>query len=295
MQSLWILASGFLFALCALCIKLGASDFSGLELVLYRSVFGLVIMYVFLLMKHDTPKTRHFVGHFKRSTAAWLSMVIWMGCVPMIPLATSLTLGATTPIFIATVFIALAIFKKTPVSWPLIISIFTGFLGIVLMMRPSFSPQEVTGCLMAVASAAVSAYSFWQIKELSLMRESSYRIVFYVSLFGLIYSFIGVLVMGEGFSPVTSQNAVYLAGIGLTAGFGQLCLTFAYGKGNMLLSSCLQYSSIVFSQIFGFFCFAETIDTIGVIGIVLIAASGVFATSITRSIDKGKPVQTPKS
>lgn len=284
MQSLWILASGFLFALCALCIKLGAADFSGFELVFYRSAFGLGLMYLLLVATGDTPRTRHLFGHFKRSTAAWLSMVIWMGCVPMIPLATSLTLGATTPIFIAAVFIALALFKKTPLSWPLAGSIFTGFAGILLMMRPSFSPEETTGCVMAVISAAVSAYSFWQIKELSVMRESSYRIVFYVSAFGLAYSLACILAAGDGFSPVTADNVLYIAGIGLTAGFGQLCLTFAYGKGNMLLSSCLQYSSIVFSQIFGFVIFGETIDAMGAAGIALIAASGVVATMITRRL-----------
>lgn len=281
MHSLWILASSFLFTLCALFVKLLDAPFTGFELVFYRSIFGVAIMLTCLAAAHDSVRTQHLVGHFKRSTAAWLSMVMWMAGLPLIPLATSMTLGNTTPIVIAGVVIFLSIIRKQSISWKLIAAILSGFAGIVLMLRPTFSPSEMQGCLLIVGSCCVSAYSYFQIRELSVMHESSYRIVFYVSLFGFVYSLACVLIFERGFTPVDMHDFICLCAMGLSAGFGQLCLTFGFGKGNMLLSSCLQYSSIVFSQIFGFFLFSETLDGFGLAGMALIAVSGVYATMVT--------------
>ena len=43
-KSLWMLVASLLFALMAAFARMGASDFSALELVFYRSAFGAAVI-----------------------------------------------------------------------------------------------------------------------------------------------------------------------------------------------------------------------------------------------------------
>jgi drug/metabolite transporter (DMT)-like permease len=45
MRSLWMVVAGFLFSCMGVFVKLGAAHFSSIELVFYRSLFGLLLVY----------------------------------------------------------------------------------------------------------------------------------------------------------------------------------------------------------------------------------------------------------
>lgn len=45
MRSLWMLVAGFLFSCMGMLVKFGAAYFSSIELVFYRSLFGLLVIY----------------------------------------------------------------------------------------------------------------------------------------------------------------------------------------------------------------------------------------------------------
>lgn len=45
MGSLWMVVAGFLFSCMGVFVKLGAAHFSSIELVFYRSLFGLLLIY----------------------------------------------------------------------------------------------------------------------------------------------------------------------------------------------------------------------------------------------------------
>ena len=45
MKSTWMIVAGFLFGLMGVFVKLGSAHFSSAELVFYRSVIGLAVIY----------------------------------------------------------------------------------------------------------------------------------------------------------------------------------------------------------------------------------------------------------
>ncbi len=54
MKSAWMLVAAALFGVMGALVKIAAADFSSAELVFYRSVFGLVAIYLIILLRTRT-------------------------------------------------------------------------------------------------------------------------------------------------------------------------------------------------------------------------------------------------
>ena len=68
--------------------------------------------------------------------------------------------------------------------------------------------------------------------------------------------------------------------MGLLAAGAQWALTYAFSNGSPLVNANLQYLTIAFSSVFGTLFFGDQMTSIGVIGMILIIASGVMATYV---------------
>jgi len=66
MKSSWMLVAGFLFGCMGVFVKLGAAHFSYVELVFYRSLFGLLLIYLIMRQQRVTITTRHWRNHLWR-------------------------------------------------------------------------------------------------------------------------------------------------------------------------------------------------------------------------------------
>lgn len=116
-------------------------------------------------------------------------------------------------------------------------------------------------------------------RELGQLGEPEWRTVFYFSLTGMLLGLAGSLV--TGFTTHTWEGGVLLLGVGVSALLAQLAMTRAYGSVHTLLVANLQYSAIVFASILGVALFGDRIPVIGWIGIAVIIASGVAASTFT--------------
>ena len=114
------------------------------------------------------------------------------------------------------------------------------------------------------------------------MKEPSWRIVFYFTLFGTIAGLIACYVVEGGLHMPNAQGLVGILGMGLCATLGQICTTRSYAYGNMLLSSCLGFSAIPFSVIISFFWFGESVTAATLTGAAVILCSGMMATVATK-------------
>ena len=128
----------------------------------------------------------------------------------------------------------------------------------------------------------LGSVAYWQIKELGQLKEPSWRIVFYFTVFGTVYGLLGNFFIEGGLSPITSDNVIYLIGMALCATLAQCSLTLAFGQGNVLLSSCLQFSAIIMAELMGWFFFNDELSLVTEIGILVIMVAGVTATMLTK-------------
>ena len=286
MKSLWMLSASFFFSLMAVFVKMGASDFGSLELIFYRSIAGVALLYTFIRMKGYSIKTPHLWGHFKRSFIGTVSMSIWFFSLTMLPIGTSMTLNYTSPLFMALFVFIVSLYRKEPIQWGLMATIALGFLGVILVFQPSLGAGQEFGALLALTSGFLGSIAYWQIKELGQLKEPSWRIVFYFTIFGTLYGLLGCLLFEGGLSPITTDNVWYLLGIAICATLAQCSLTMAFGQGNLLLSSCLQFSAIVVAEIMGVIFFSDPISLMTSVGILVIMIAGVASTVLTKKANK---------
>ena len=102
-QSLWALAAALLFSLMAAFVKLTSNELGTLELVFYRSVFGVLSIGFFVLKSGLSVKTPYLWGNFKRSVLGTLSVALWFYTLGKLPFGTNMTLIYTTPLFMAAI------------------------------------------------------------------------------------------------------------------------------------------------------------------------------------------------
>ena len=250
-QSLWALAAAALFSVMAAFVKLCSDVHGPIEMVFYRSLFGVLVISLFVFRNRATLtlKTPHIAGHIKRSVLGTLSIMLWFFTLGKMHFGTNMTLIYTTPLFMAANFVILALMRHKPAPWALVL------LDLVI---------------------------YWQMKELGDMKEPSWRIVFYFTLFGTIAGLIACYVVEGGLHMPNAQGLVGILGMGLCATLGQICTTRSYAYGNMLLSSCLGFSAIPFSVIISFFWFGESVTAATLTGAAVILCSGMMATVATK-------------
>jgi S-adenosylmethionine uptake transporter len=162
---------------------------------------------------------------------------------------------------------------------PVVLSVVISFLGVVMILRPTFEQNQVIAGLVGLASGMIAAMAYIQVAELGREGEPVERTVFYFSLAAAASGALVMLFMGT--SEWVWPEAWLLLPIGILAALGQWCMTRAYNDGATMVAANLQYSGIVFSALFGLFLFGDQIPWIGWGGIVIIVLSGIAATALS--------------
>ena len=282
MQSLWMLAASFLFAVMAACTKAGASEFGTFELVFYRSLFGVICIAFWVWKTGRSLHTPLLGAHLLRSFLGTFAITVWFFVIGLLPLGTAMTLNYTSPLYMAAFITIGALRRRESIRPGLLASIASGFIGLTLVLRPEFREGDALPCLIGLSAGFLAALAYVQVKQLTRMNEPEWRIVFYFSLVGTIAALVGHFAYEGQLTPITSTNIWALLGIAVSGVLAQLSLTRAWGGGNLLLTSSLQFSAIVFAAIIGFFVFDEPISVFSGLGIALIVGSGLTATLETK-------------
>ncbi|OLA92795.1 MAG: hypothetical protein BHW60_08080 [Sutterella sp. 54_7] len=266
-QSLWALAAALFFSMMAACVKLTNGELTTLEMVFYRSLFGVITIGLFVKRNHLSLKTPHLMGNITRSILGTLSISVWFFTLGQLPFGTNMTLVYTTPLFMSVNFIILALLRHQRAPWGLAAAIIAGFSGITIILQPSFSSDQLWPALLTLSVALLDLAIYWQMKELGRLQEPSWRIVFYFTCFGHMPS---------------PEAALAVLAMGAFATLGQIATTRSYAYGNMLLSSCLGFSAIPFAAIISWLLFDEPSTLMSICGMLLITTAGIGATIITK-------------
>ena len=272
MQSLWMLAAGGLFACMGVFVKLGAAYFSSTELVFYRSLVGLAVIYVIISHQRLPLASRHWKIHGWRSVSGFTSLLLYFYAISHLPLATAVTLNYTSPLFFA-LFTTIVLKERT--HWPLVAAIGLGFIGVVLLLKPTFNYDQLFTGLAGLTSGFFAGIAYFNVKRLGEIGEPEWRVVFYFTLVCTAGAGMGMLF--GSFHSVNGDNVLILLGLGTTATLAQLALTRALGKGNALVSGSLAYSTVAFASLFGIILWGEILPLSGWLAIGLIAAGGILS------------------
>ena len=228
-------------------------------------------------------------SHLKRSLLGTLALLIWVYALGRLPLGTAMTLNYTSPLFMAAIVSYLAVRAGEALEKKLIACVIFGFFGITLILRPDVGASDLMPSLIGSSAGFFAALAQFQVRQLAKMREPAWRIVFYFTLTGTVAGVIGHFLWEGPLTAITFDNVWALAGMAVSGVIAQLAMTRAWSGGNVLVTSCFQFSAIIFASLIGWISFDEPISLLTGTGIGVIIIAGVTATLETRKKKKPEP------
>jgi len=270
--SLWMLVAGLLFGCMSVFVKLGASYFTHIELVFYRSFISMLIVYAIMRRNNIGIATQYPLTHFWRGLSGTIALLLFFYCITVLPLATAVTLNYTAPLFL-TLFTMMV--YKDKFHLPMTIAITLGFCGVVLLLHPTLEQEQLFPGLLGLVSGFLAGIAYLNVKQLGIFGEPAPRIVFYFSLFATFGS--GIWMMLDAIHIISLKSMAMLLGLGMSATLAQIAMTYAHRVGHTMVVSNLSYSTIVFSSLFGMMIWHELLPLSSWLGMAFIIIGGVLS------------------
>lgn len=282
LASYYMLIASFSFALMGAFVKIASQSINTVEIVLFRNLFGLIVLVVSLKAIPLSQKGGKPYLLFFRGLIGTLALFAVFYNLAHISLAKAVTFVQTSPIFVA---LFALIFLKERLDRVSLMALFAGFIGILFITKPEgfmLSKYDILG----IFSGVFAALAYTSIRELKKYYDTRVIVLsFLVS--GTIVPFVGLL-FGEFFGEIDSLDFIiapfvmplgidwiWLFGVGFFALIGQLYLTKAYSCAKAGIVATVGYSNIAFAALLGYMLGDMMPDFYTMIGIVIIVICGI--------------------
>lgn len=241
-----------------------------LEIMFWRQFLTIPIAIAWVLATSGlaTLATNRPGTHFLRGLYGTVGMVLNFGAVILLPLAEATTINFTVPIWAVLLSIVLLREKVGVWRWS---AVALGFLGIVVIAQPGGGHFPLYGALVALGGAFMIALISIQIADLN-RTDKPLTIVFYFALFTTLVTAPALPFVMTGHD---GGDWLLLLGIGLSGAAGQLLLTAALRFGKVASVIVMDYSSLFWATLYGWFLFGMLPPTSTWLGAPLIVAAGL--------------------
>lgn len=171
-----------------------------------------------------------------------------------------------------TVTMGAALFFAEPVGWRRWAAIAVGFLGMLLVVRPG------TEGFNAWSLYAVVAVGFVTLRDLATRRMSaevpSLTVTLMAAISVTVFSALGSI--GEGWAPVSAENALWIAGSAFFILGGYVFSVLVMRVGEISFIAPFRYTSLIWALLLGYLVFGDWPDPVILLGAAIIAGTGVF-------------------
>ena len=259
--------------------KLAVTSVPATEITFVRLVFQMAVLGpVSLLRGTLLDVTWRKMGlHAARGLLLSITMIAFFTPLAVMPVADAIAIFFVEPIILT---ILGALILKEKVGWRRYTACGVGFLGSLLVIRPSL--QDVGPIAFLPVVAALSLALFFLLTRLVAQKEDPWSMQFYAGLWGAVFS--GLMLaagggLGVGFlTPVMPdlQNTLHIAGAAVAATIAGVLGVYAYRAAPASVLAPLQYLEIVSATILGWWVFGHLPDALKWLGIAIIVASGLY-------------------
>jgi drug/metabolite transporter (DMT)-like permease len=279
---LYMLISSICLSFMSAIAKILASHLPIIEIVFFRNFIGIILILMTFFKSPLNQTGGKPLLLFFRATVGLIAMLSFFYNIANITLADAVIYSRMSPIFTA-IFALWFLREKIGIKgW---FAIFIGFCGMLMVMQPNgmiFEKAHIFGLLNAVCAALAftsirELRSYYDTRTIVLSFMGIGTIVPIISMFLSAYyqSDFFSFMMGEFIMPDLS-DWIYIFAMGLTASFGQVYMTKAYGVTRAGIVGATGYSVIVFSLIIGLILGDALPNILGFIGILAIISGGIL-------------------
>ncbi len=286
---LWMSGAVVSFIAMAIAGRSLAARYDTFEIMMWRSVIGLIIVSVVLSVGGRWSKvTPHRLGlHILRNLMHFIGQNLWFFAVTMIPIAQVFALEFTSPLWVLVLSPLVLGEKMTRIR---VIAALLGFCGILLVTRPgteAISPGVIAAALCAICFACT------HVATKRLTRDvSTICILFWLTAIQLVF---GVITAGWDLQitlpdPATAPLLILVGCAGLLAHF---CVTTALSFAPATVVVPIDFTRLPLAAVIGALFLAQPLDPWILVGaVVIFAGNYINIRSETRPVagQDSKPV-----
>jgi drug/metabolite transporter (DMT)-like permease len=261
-----------LFSCCDAIIKSFSGELTVFQIGFFTTLFSLIPA---LISKPRSESWREIccLRHPWRVQLRAVAGLLGSTCViyafTHIPLAEVYSIGFLTPLFLVCLSSLLLKEEVSRYRWVLVI---TGFIGVLIVVRPGFQALEA-GHFAALGGAVCAAISTLTLRSVSADENR-------LSIFAIVVSFAlagnGVMMVVQGAPLPTLDQLLRLAFIGTLGGIGHLSFIAATKLSPANHIAPTQYSQLGWAILFGSVFYGEYPDAIGLIGLGVVLTAGLL-------------------
>lgn len=207
-------------------------------------------------------------GHLLWGGVHFINGILFILAVSVLPLADAIAIGFAGPLFLT----ALAIpFLGEQVGWRRWSAIIVGFLGIVIITRPT--PETFRLLALIPLGVALSGAIRDIITRKLTAHEGSLAILFSSSVISVVFT-LPMAPFGWVMPNATEWGLAALTGCSVCLGQYFMIETFRYAEAKVVAP--LRYTAIIWSVILGFVVWGDLPDSWTVTGTLVVVASGIY-------------------
>lgn len=268
LRSLAMLAFACMMALAKLAVERGANP---LELLFYRSLFGIPVLLAWLALGPGLAavRTRRPLAHATRTGIGLVSLALNFVAISMLPLAEAVTIGFAAPLF-ATILSALILAE--PVGARRWAAVALGMVGVVIVMRPGGHDLPPLGVAIAVAGALTMATTTITIRQIGAT-ENPAATVFW---FTMLSTLLSAAVLPSVASWNTLDHWPLLVGIGTCGCLVQITATISLRYAPVSVLVPFDYLQLIWATALGWLIWSDVPPATTFAGGLLIAGSGIY-------------------
>ena len=280
----------FVFSTQDAIIKAISGDYAVTQAIVIRSLVSLPIL---AAMVHAESGLRSLVSANFWALAArggilLVSYTAYYMAFPALPLAEAIALFFVSPVFVTLLAGPLLGENVTLKSW---FAVAIGFVGVLFIVRPGSALFE-PAALLSLVSAAAYALAMIFARKLGVA-EPATVMAFYqngayllgaIVIAGICWA-LGLTKLGHPsldflvrpWAMPTPKDFLLMAACGVIAAFAMSLLTQAYRLAEANLVTVFEYTGMIWAPLWGFLFFGEIPRWTTLIGMLLIAAAGLYS------------------
>ena len=267
-----------LFLLAGLCLssldataKYLVRDHALFLVVWARYAGQMVVVTPFAWQRTGTEfwRTRRPWMQLLRSAFLLIATFCFFGGLRYLLLAEASAIMFLTPVLVVLLSGPLLGERPNRARW---ISVITGFIGIVILVRPGSAIFHPAALLVLVAAFCNALF---YVTTRKLVDENAYTTLFYSALVGTVGLSL-VLPWEIGDTTAGLREAMQFLLLGVLAGLGHWLVIGAYRLAPASLLTPLAYLQIIWATSYGYVLFGQLPDRWSALGMAIVVASGLW-------------------
>jgi drug/metabolite transporter (DMT)-like permease len=239
----FMMAAVFIFSIMDALMKRLSAHYAPLQIACLRSLssFAFLMLPIAWQRSWATLRARNPMLHAVRAALGIIMLASFVFAVHRLTLAQTYSLFLAAPLLMTALSVPIHGDRVTAQRW---LAIVCGLGGVLLILQP-WSGGALAPAAAAAAAIATVCYSLSALTVRSLgSRNTSMSMVFwYLGLVGLGSGALAI----EQWHAVQSADWIWLAGIGVSGGLGQLWLTEAFRRAPPSVVGPFEYTAILWA------------------------------------------------